>query len=396
VRILYISYWSLNEPLTSSAVFPYLKILDEYDSIEHITFVTIERGNENFLDVEMNFKKVEHHPLRPRFLSSFLFSKIDEFTRIPNILTKMAREMSADLILAKASFAGSLAYMVNRRTGVPFIVESFEPHSDYMVECGEWKKRGFLDLYAKYYERKQLDHAKLIITVTNNYKNYLIETKEVPENKISVIPSITDIEEFSFDQKDRDRIRDEFDLGEHITGIYVGKFGGLYYNAEAYDIFKTAYDHFDGKMKFFILSPEPADVIYYEMSKRGIERSSVHAFIASHDDVPNYLSASDFAFSTVKPAFSKQFQCPIKNGEYWANGLPILMTYGIADDYKIIEQGEGGALYDLSKGDLQIALKKIENILQTPDHRDKIKELACKYKSLDIAKNVYQDLFLNT
>ena len=393
MRILYISYWSLNEPLTSSAIFPYLKILDAYESIEHITLVTIERGNENFPDVHLNFKKVTHHPIRPRFRSSFLFSKIDEFTRLPNELTKLARNINADLILAKASFAGSLAYLVHRRISIPFIVESFEPHSDYMVECGEWKKNGFLDKYAKYYERKQLKYSKLIITVTNNYKNYLIETKGVPENKIKVIPSITEIEKFSFNKGNRDLIRNKFELGDDVTGIYVGKFGGLYYNAEAYDIFKAAYGHFDGKMKFFILSPEPTDVIYYEMSKRGIEKSSVHALLASHNDVPKYLSASDFAFSTVKPAFSKQFQCPIKNGEYWANGLPILMTYGIADDYKIIEQGEGGALYDLSKNDLTKALVQIQNILEDPDHREQIGSLAVKYKSIEIAENIYEDIF---
>jgi len=393
MKILYISYWSLNEPLTAATIIPYFKLWNDYDSIKEIHFATIERGNEKFHEIKINIAKVTHHPMTTRFQDSFLFSKLYEFTRIPSTLSKLAKSLDINLIMAKTSLAGSLAYKIHKQTDLPFIVESFEPHSDYMMGCGEWKKNGFLYKFAKYYERKQLKHAQYIVTVTHNYKNHLIEHENVDGNKIKVIPSITEIEKFVFNSEDRQKVRDKLNLGSSVTGIYVGKFGGLYYDAEAYDIFRTSNEHFGGKMKFIILTPEDPDLVYRNMEERGINRNSVHVQLASHEDVPMFLSASDFAFATIKPAFSNPFQCPVKNGEYWANGLPILMTYGIADDYKIMEEGQGVALYDLTKNDLSLALKKIEEIINTPDYRLPIYELAVKYKSIKTVKSVYNELF---
>lgn len=394
MKILYLNYWSLNEPLTAAAIIPYLKIMQEDKRISEIHFVTFERGNENYKETIIDLTKVTHYPITPRYGNNFLLTKADEFIRIPRKLTNLAKTLNIDLIFAKASFAGAIAYMIHRNTKIPFIVESFEPHSDYMADCGEWKKGGFLYRYAKYYEKKQMKHAAKIITVTNNYKTYLIEKEHMDKDKVEVIPSCTEIDQFSFNQDDRNRIREDLGLQpSDIVGIYVGKFGGLYYDDESYDIFKSAYDHFDSKLNFIILTPEPSNSVIQKMTQRGIPRQSINVHLASHQEVPSFLSASDFAFSNIKPAFSKLFQCPIKNGEYWANGLSILMTYGIADDYKLMEQGLGGALFDLKKANINDAFVKIEHQLNTPNNRSTNHQLAIKYKSISIAHTVYSHIF---
>lgn len=43
MKILYISYWNINDPLTVATVYPNLKVLANFDWIDQIVFVNIER-----------------------------------------------------------------------------------------------------------------------------------------------------------------------------------------------------------------------------------------------------------------------------------------------------------------------------------------------------------------
>src|SRR5690606_39363867 len=67
-----------------------------------------------------------------------------------------------------------------------------------------------------------------------------------------------------------------------------------------------------------------------------------------HDEVPKYLSAADLAFSTNKSVPALQYLSPIKYGEYWAAGLPMITTLLEGDDARIIREESGGYLLDVS------------------------------------------------
>ena len=113
-----------------------------------------------------------------------------------------------------------------------------------------------------------------------------------------------------------------------------------------------------------------------------------------HNDVPMYLSASDFAISLVKPFASARFTSPIKHGEYWANGLPVLMTEEIGDERNFLEKEKGGVLFN--EHNLMSSLKKLQKILDDPDHRKKIPELARKYRSFDKVKQAYERMIISS
>lgn len=395
MNILYISYWSLDEPLTTSTILVYLKFLNQHPRINHIYLATVERKKDFQHPVDLNIDRVTHIPLNTKFVYSYLITKFYEFYGLPSKLTQISKQHSIDLIVSKTSLAGSLAYLVHKKTRIPFIVESFEPHSDYMCGCGEWRKNGMRYRFAKYFEQRQLEHALKIITVTNNYKNDLIKSNKISNDRLVVIPSITNIAKFAYDPGKRSEIRAKLGLENETTAIYVGKFGALYYFDKAFYIFSKTYQEFNENLKIIILTPENPEVIRENLTAHGIPDKDTFIKYASHEEVSSYLSASDFAFATIKPAPSNKYQSPVKNGEYWANGLPILMTAGVGDEHFLMEKGLGGAVYDLEKNDLTKAILQIKTILKESSHRSEINELAHKYKSIEIAKREYH-LILNS
>lgn len=389
MKILYISYWSLSDPLTPSAIFPYFPLMEEKGA--QVTFYTFEASRDRVRQTRFDRPYVEHRPIFPRMGLGPL-AKVELIVRGRRELIREARRGGYDLIFAKAAMAGALAHMVHKATGLPYVVESFEPHSEYMVECGVWPRSGMRFRFTAHYERLQVEHARRIITVTHNHRNDLIAAGVDP-GRVSVIPSITDLERFSFNAAERDRVRTMLGIGPGTTiGIYVGKFGGLYYDREAFDLFKRTMDRFSG-MHLIILSPMDKSFILERVRQAGIPADRVHVSSARHEDVPAFLSASDLAFSPIKPAPVKLYQCPVKNGEYWANGLPMLMTDLVADDYRLLRQGIGGTVFSNDLVGLDDALDTLEKILSDPGHRTAIAGLARKYKSLHLAREVYATLF---
>lgn len=391
MKILYISYWSLSDPLTASTIFPYFPLMGGPEKTR-ITFYTFEASRDKLEATPFSMPGIEHRALHRKQFGISALSKFELIMRGRYALIEEARAGGYDLVFAKASMAGAFAHMVHTATGLPYVVESFEPHSEYMALTGVWPRGGFRFRFFAHYERMQKRHAQRIITVTHNYRNDMI-AEGVPAERISVIPSITDLAHHRFDQAQRAATREKLGISADVkVGIYVGKFGGLYYDREAFELFKRAMEYFPG-MHVIVLSPMDTKWIIERAAAAGIDTARLHVKAVQHKDVASYLSAADIAFSPIKPAATSLYQSPVKNGEYWANGLPILMTDLVADDHRLMRQGIGGSVFGPRLEGLDEALKTLENILADPGHRAAITELARKYKSLDLAREVYRTIF---
>jgi hypothetical protein len=106
------------------------------------------------------------------------------------------------------------------------------------------------------------------------------------------------------------------------------------------------------------------------------------------------MNLADFAICPVKPVPTKRYCTPIKDGEYWASGLPVVITKGISDDSDIIAQHDiGFVLQNLQPDEYQKAISKIDLLMQTPGTREKIREVARQYRNFRIAEEVYRLIY---
>jgi glycosyltransferase involved in cell wall biosynthesis len=346
MTICFVSYWGINEGLTQATVIPHVKLLAGMPDVDQVLLVTIERkpgyAPYSFKDDAIKFFPVESSPNN--------FDKLKEHFKFDQLLRKLNNDWKLNLIIARGVLAASLCERMAGKLSVPYTVESFEPHADYMVEDGIWKKAGFKYWILKQSEKRQLKNALAIHTVTDRYRQSLIHHEEVDKRKISAVPCTADPDLFRFNDLDRQELRRRLGVsGNTVLGLYTGKFGGIYLDVEALSLFKSVKDLLGLKdIRFFlvVLSPDH-EAWKSNLLKAGFLPEDFHIAFVNQQEVPAYCSAADFAFSLHRPKPSKIGISPIKNAEFLLSGLPVIIPKGIGDDSELFsDHNLGVALND--------------------------------------------------
>ncbi|HYG01134.1 MAG TPA: glycosyltransferase [Chryseosolibacter sp.] len=391
MTILFLSYWGINEGLTESTVLPHVRILAE-DCQAKVLLVSIERSNFTTPTLPQN---VLHVPLQSKGKKNVILTKIQDFLTFPQAIIKLCRRHQVDLIMCRSSLAGALGYLVWRRTRIPYTVESFEPHAAYMIESGVWGKYDLRYWSQLIFEKVQRKTATWILPVSKQFANHLIKSG-TPASKIITMPCCLRVSEFAFSKNDRISQRELLAIpAEAIVGIYAGKFGGIYYEKEAFELFKLSLNHFGKNFYLILLTDYPLNSVAERLREIGFPENRVIVDFVKRKQVPKYLSAADFAYSFYKKTPSKRYLSPIKIGEYWANGLPVLIEDGIGDDAAIVQAEGGGIIYDMMnlKPEFGYLEKSLE--IGRENLARQIVRLAIKYRDLQRVNTSYAKILRN-
>ena len=108
------------------------------------------------------------------------------------------------------------------------------------------------------------------------------------------------------------------------------------------------------------------------------------------------MGLEDFALCPVKPVPTKKYCSPIKTGEYWSMGLPVVITDNISNDSTIIEQNNAGhVLRSLNENEYSKAVEHINELLKEDpaELSIRIRKLAEQYRNFDIARKIYSEIY---
>lgn len=345
-RILFLGYWNLDDGLTEATIFPHLKILRNIPTVEYIHFANTQREKPTKESIyKVNALKVDYSPLNSKNFRFIHFNKVYDFIQFPKLIKKLITKYKINYIVSRGAPAGSLAYLSTRKNRIPFIVESFEPHADYMFYSKTWRKYDPRYIFQKHWENQQLKTATALITVSHNYKNELIK-RGVDKNKVFVAPCAVDQTKFYRNSLLKNQVREELNIPESATvGIYVGKFGGIYLEERAFEIFKTCFRLWEN-FHLVLLSNHNEKWINKILKHYKIPKSKVHYLFVPYDKVNYYLNSADFGFALYKSTDVSPYLSPVKIGEYWACGLPVLMTKNVGDESSFLEKENMGLIYN--------------------------------------------------
>jgi hypothetical protein len=141
----------------------------------------------------------------------------------------------------------------------------------------------------------------------------------------------------------------------------------------------------------------PCQFIEEKISKTGLSKEKIWFGKIDHSEIPKFMVLAHFALNPVKPVPSKRYCTSIKDSEYWATGLPVVITKDIADDSYIIEQNDIGAIISsLDKEGYYGAIRKVDNLLKnniSDDLKIKIRNIAIEKRNPDIADKIYKELY---
>lgn len=396
-NILVLTHWSFKDALIQAYTMPYVDMMREIISPEkkiilvtseqqHIALKKREQDTINESWKERNMQLVAQ-PYR-----KFGFRKLTGMITQLISLYKLIKKEKINTIHAFCTPAGGIGYLLSRLTGTKLVIDSYEPHAEAMVENGTWKKNSLAFHSLFYLEKKQTKKAEHLIATSGGMMDYATNKFGISPTSFFVKPACVNMVQFFPRAKDAMLLK-EFNLEGKLVAIYAGKLGGIYLKEEVFDFIKTCYDFWGDNFRFLLLTNSTKEEIDEQVQRVGIPPEIVINRFVVHDEIPRYMSLGDFALNPVKPVPTKRYCTSIKDGEYWAMGLPVVISPDISDDSDIIDKEKIGVVVDYSdRIGRNEAVKCIGLLLDDSrknEIRSRILKVAEKYRSFEIAKRIY-------
>jgi glycosyltransferase involved in cell wall biosynthesis len=401
-NILVITTWGFNEGLIQSYCLPYLKIIHAASSSSRIFLVTQEKG-------KLFSNKVEEEKTRKELAKSNIYLHDQPYTKfgIRKLFLSVGQFMSLWwLVLSKGvshihafcTPAGGIGYLLSIVTAKNLVIDSYEPHAESMLENGTWGKNSLAYKILWWLEKKQSESADYCIAAASGMKQYAQEKYGVDVKNFQVKPACVDLSLFEFNPLARETIRTELGWNGNTVMVYAGKFGGIYLDKEVFDLLSVAYISWGDRLRVLLLTANSKEEIFEWANQAKLPLEIFYIIQAPFHKVPEYLSASDVALTPVKPVRSKRYCTPIKDGEYWAMGLPVVIPDQISDDSEIIRKHNAGVVLDeLTEEAYGIAIQKLDILLKEDrqELRQRIRKLAEDYRNYSIAFRAYRKVYSN-
>ena len=290
--------------------------------------------------------------------------------------------------------AGMIGYILSKLTGKPLILDSYEPHAEAMIENGEWKKNSLSFKLLFYFEKKQTRHAAIIIGTTPGMKDYALNKYHTVIRNFYYKPACVDLITFNLSAKKDKQLAKELDLQDKIVCVYAGKFGGIYLKEEVFEFYEACYQFWKDDFVALLLTNHSAEELNTLILKYELPKSIFRIIFVQHAQVHKYIGLGDFAITPVKPVPTKKYCTPIKNGEYWAMGLPVVIPDNISVDSEIIEHSNiGYVLKELKYAEYELAVKKIDMLIKDKTISIKIRKTAEQERNFSISKTIYQTIY---
>ncbi len=401
-NVLILTSWSYKDALIQTYTLPYIKIIRSHlPENSKIYLVTTEQkhlllSKEELSTINKDFAAVNIELIPFSFQKALVQKGASSFFHFC-YLWYLIGFKKISIIHTFCTPAGGLGYLLSLITGRPLVIDSYEPHAEAMVENGAWKRGGLKFRLLFYLEKKMSQRALCVISATKGMREYAKLKYNATFSKFYVKPACVDLNAFSDRDKKAPQLVKDFELDGKTVLVYAGKFGGIYLEKDAFDFFREAQLFYGDRLRILLLTAHSKEQIHSWCVQSHVDFSQMIICFVAHHEIPKYMGLGDFAFTPVKPVPTKRYCTPIKNGEYWALGLPIVITENISDDSEIIETEGAGAL--IEPGNLKsyrMALNKIEEMIKSsskPELYSKIRILAEQYRNFQIAEEIYGKIY---
>ncbi len=388
---LYITYWSVRDPLCESQSLPILRALAERGfSLGLVTFEPArwameqperERRRRELLAEGIAWVSLRYHS-RPRVLSSAW----DILAGVSTSL-RVVRKRGVRLIHSRGTVPAAMACVASRLAGAGFFNDADSPISEEYADVGIWPRGGALYRVTRSVEHWALRSADAVAVLTEVRRGQVEGLTKAPP---VVIPCAVDVELFQRDAHAGTRLRGELGLTGTVF-VYAGKAGGWYDTTSMLDYVAAARQVF-GEVSLLVLTNESPGAFTRPAIARGIRCITRSA---SRAEMPALLSTADVGLSFVLSAPSKTTSSPVKNGEYLACGLPVVTTTGIGDYSALIPERRVGVAVDARDREAYVrTASELKSLLGDPSLAERCRATAVAELGLaQVAIPRYVDLY---
>ncbi len=387
--ILYISYDGMLEPLGQSQVLAYLEKLAPDFRIFLISFEKSEdwsnREKRDAVKARIGAAGIGWTPLTYHKTPSAPATAFDIAAGTAAAVALALRHRVA-IVHARSYVAALMALPVKRLTGARFLFDMRGLWADERVDGELWPAGGRLYRIAKSLERRFLQAADHVVTLTHaseaEIRKFPYLARRPPA--MSVIPTCADLERFTVQGSP---VTEPFVLG------YVGSVGTWYLLDDMLRFFRHL-QAASPQARLVMINRNEHGLISERIRDHGIDPAAVDVRAAEHRDVPRLVCGMSAGMALIKPAYSKIASAPTKLAEYLGCGVPCVGSAGVGDMEEILEGGEVGvALRDSSEDELRNGVERLIALTGEPGLQERCRRLATERFSLDAGVAAYRKIY---
>lgn len=343
MKVLYLSYTGLLEPLGRSQVLTYLLELSEQHSITVISFekrsdlansLAVSRLAEECAAARIAWRPRLYHQ-RPRLVATGFDTLFFFWSAVFEVLRSRIQ-----VVHARSYVAAFVAWAMWRLGGPPFLFDMRALWLDEMIEAGRLKPGSWLHRTLQWAERRCLIDAAAVVSLTQAAVPHLLTlTNGKMRQPVAVIPTCVDLDRFSQVQPSS-ALHD----GQIRVGCVGTVLSGWFLTSWLATFFRAAADRWPDA-QFEIVSRDDPDEVRAALAHFiGPLAAQIRCRSAAFDEVPGLISALDAGALFFATGLSRLGSCPTRMGEFLAAGRPIVANAGVGDFAQVIRERRVGVI----------------------------------------------------
>lgn len=387
MKVLYISYNGLAEPLGRSQILPYVRGLSEAGHA--FTLLSFEKDRS-----ATTLAKDEVERLLPPG-ARWIPLRYHQRPTVPatawDVMRGTLRALGGarpDLVHARGTVSALMAGAAARVRGVPWLFDVRGFLAQEYVDAGRWAAGGALARTTGSFESRLLRGADGLVFLTRRGAEAVRE--DAGGRPQAVIPCAVDLDRFRFRAEARARVRAELALSDQPLAVYSGSLGSWYLPERMLDFVAASQDEMPD-LHLLVLTPQ-REIAERAAAARGLTKR-VRVRAVSPAEVPDHLSAADFGLSFIAPAPSKVASSPTKLAEYLACGLPAVLNAGVGDAAALAGEAAWVLVEEFGPAGYLKAARQVKAVLARADRRQVARDLAARHFSLKEAVRTYDRLY---
>lgn len=401
IKVLFISYNSINDSVARSQVIPYLEKLALKDI--DIALLSYEKthliSNPELIDKikqRLSLSKIRWYRLRYHKKPSLPATIYDIIQGVIYVFF-LDLKYRFDVIHARMIVPATICLFLQKIRKVRWLFDMRALLAEEYVGHGKWKESGIKFKLVKYIEKRCILNADFITVLTHRHKDFILNLPFVNKKNIGIdiIPCCVDLEKFTLNSDKKNSVIEQFGLRDKFVLIYLGSLGTCYLLSEMLDYFLCLRRRVNNAFFLFIVN-DNKDYVFKKAEETGLKKEEFGVASCNFEDVPAMLSVGNAGIYFINP-YKKFGSFPIKLSEFLACGLPVISNSGIGDTAEIIKDNKIGIIlddfapegYQKSINELLVLFEERELL------RNRCRAIAVQYLSLDTGSEKYQNIYKN-
>jgi glycosyltransferase involved in cell wall biosynthesis len=391
LRVLYLTYNGLTEPLGRRQVLPYILGLArrgwKYTVLSFEKPETADDEARRQVREALSAADIEWIPKRYHKRPSLGATAFDVSA---GIAAGLARTADVALIHARSTVPAVMAETVSALRRIPWIFDVRGLMAEEYADGGHWPRDGYLYRVTGAVEGRLLRRASGLVFLTERIREELARRPDWQDKPTAVVPCAVERDAFA-SKSGAGEVRSRLDLGNGPVLTYSGSLGSWYRLREMLDFYEVAAGEIEA-LSLLIVTPNESEARQAVAAHPLVSR--IRVVRARPEEVPAYLGAADAGLCFLGDHHSKNASSPTKYGEYLAAGLAVITNPWTGDAARLAGERAWLLVDAFSREAYERAARELRDRLEQPEAlREAARDLANRQFSLEEALERYDALY---